>query len=56
MSVSCEYCVLSGRDCLRRADHSTKGDVPSGGMPERDRGTIWKRSRLNRVVETWKYS
>jgi len=33
MCVSCECCVLSGRDCLRRADHSTEGDLPSVVCP-----------------------
>jgi len=28
LCVSCEYCVLSGRGLLRRADHSSRGVVP----------------------------
>jgi hypothetical protein len=29
MSVSCDCCVLSGRGLLRRADHSSRGVLPS---------------------------
>ena len=30
MSVSCEYCVLSGSGLCNKAEHSSRGVLPSG--------------------------
>ena len=39
MSVSCDFCVLSGRVFLCRADHSFRGVLPTVCVSECDRET-----------------